>query len=455
MRFNELVHWSDGLFLQPHHLQEMQRSFLDYLRSNRGILFPYNFGVSDLEIDMDVINEGRVVVKRLSAIMPNGQEISIPGNTKINPLTLSIEKNTDKDIVTIYVAVPNWSEQEANLNEDNNGQRLFSTKETVVKDENTGDNEIPLLKRFINARLIESEDEALDCSILPIIKLNYVSRNVTEPKIAVVDYIPPFLVVSDDCPLKHSISELIFQLRRRRDKILSDLSENNFSKDNSDINNIFSILQLRSLNSFEVKLDGLLSTGKIPPFILYLELRSLLGELAALQPLSKKEQVAPYNHYNLLPVFTEIISNIRFLLMSDGYVSYTRIDFVENENFYELSIENENLLTNKDYYISVVTLSDDYNLVKYIESGDNFKLINLSAKQERIRGVKLEEIKNPPRYLPSIKNALWFKICTEDSQTWKDIVNEKAMAIDLSKSVFSEFSASLFITSVSMGSDDE
>ena len=51
MRFEEDVHWTDGLFLQPHHLQRMQYALHSRLRAERAALTPFPYGLVDFEID--------------------------------------------------------------------------------------------------------------------------------------------------------------------------------------------------------------------------------------------------------------------------------------------------------------------------------------------------------------------------------------------------------------------
>jgi predicted component of type VI protein secretion system len=40
MRFEELLHWNDGQFLQPHHFQYQQRIVAEYARLNRSFFLP-------------------------------------------------------------------------------------------------------------------------------------------------------------------------------------------------------------------------------------------------------------------------------------------------------------------------------------------------------------------------------------------------------------------------------
>ena len=39
------IHWQEGLFLQPHHLQRMQKSLRDEISGERRLGWPYPYGV--------------------------------------------------------------------------------------------------------------------------------------------------------------------------------------------------------------------------------------------------------------------------------------------------------------------------------------------------------------------------------------------------------------------------
>ena len=44
------VHWQEGLFLQPHHLQIMQRRLQADIRAARALLTPYCYGVVECRL---------------------------------------------------------------------------------------------------------------------------------------------------------------------------------------------------------------------------------------------------------------------------------------------------------------------------------------------------------------------------------------------------------------------
>jgi predicted component of type VI protein secretion system len=75
------VHWHEGLFLQPHHLQTMQRELLDASWRERRMTWMFPYGVIELKLSTDALENMLVRIDRLRAVMPSGIEIDIPGRT--------------------------------------------------------------------------------------------------------------------------------------------------------------------------------------------------------------------------------------------------------------------------------------------------------------------------------------------------------------------------------------
>ena len=115
MKYPQYVHWSEGQFLQPHHFQQVQRSLLNTINSERTLYSPYTEGVISIEVDEDALRANRVVIKNMSAIMPDGIGLSFPGNCSIEPLTVSFDASKIDSLLTVYLCVPNYLEDEPNI----------------------------------------------------------------------------------------------------------------------------------------------------------------------------------------------------------------------------------------------------------------------------------------------------------------------------------------------------
>ena len=67
------VHWHEGLFLQPHHLQTMARDHVESSSRERRLTWAYPYGVVDLRLSTDALENMLVRIDRLRAVMPSVQ----------------------------------------------------------------------------------------------------------------------------------------------------------------------------------------------------------------------------------------------------------------------------------------------------------------------------------------------------------------------------------------------
>ncbi|MDR3302724.1 MAG: type VI secretion system baseplate subunit TssK [Spirochaetaceae bacterium] len=452
MRFEELLHWNDGQFLQPHHFQYLQKRNLESARGNRVFSMPYPWGLIDFELDKEALSAYRVALRRFSAILPDGLEISEPGNCIIKALDLGKMLEQFPSEMIIYAGVPRWSEYEANLAEDNEagtGKRYLADKKRV-RDENSGENEITVITRRLNACLFTNLDEARDMELLPILKLKVIACENAEPVLSVDEkYIPPFMLLGPDCPLFNTINALLSDTKRCRDKLLNTLSGAQVKTESAATDNTGSLLMLRTLNLYEQRISSLLLAGAATPFSLYLELSSFLAELMGFNPMNAIREIRKYEHEALGPVFNELLSDIRSFILERGGAEYTKREFVsvDNGDYLCAALETVDIVRSEEIYIAIVVNADNDMVIEALETGDVFKLTSPQSKSMRTRGVKLSYLRYPPRYLPVLEKTLWFRLSlAESAKVWREICEEKSVLIDYAQGLFPALKASLYIT---------
>lgn len=455
MRTPQFIHWSEGQFLQPHHFQQMQKSFLQAIDNERAFYTPYKEGLCNLVLDKDALRARRVVVKELSAIMPDGLALSMPGNTSIMPLTLELDTKADSKSVLVYLAVPLYTPDESNLADPKNpSSGRYLLQEHSVVDENTGDNEYAVITRKINSRLITDPNIAKDCTILPIVKLTWVSLDNKEPILSIdEEYTPPYAVLEQHSNIFSMVYELVFELKSCKNKILSDIDNEGFDPSLISGAGTLKLMQLQILNQYINTLSNYLLPDRVTPFTLYLQLSNLLASLKAIFPLSDTSEIVPYDHYNLYYVFKELLTSIRSLISARGTASCIELCFEEDPTLSLLStkLTDEQISKGKEYYLALQSGDNNWKeLIADIESGDNFRLMDQNSAQSRVRGVKLSYVRFPPRYLPlQGSDTVYFKLMREDSaRVWRYIVEDHQMVIDYAQSMFKKFNAKLYISVV-------
>ena len=457
MQFEELLHWNDGQFLQPHHFQYQQRQNMVLWQNNRILSCPYPWGLIEFEIDEYSLAAGRVAVKRFSAILRDGTALSMPGNCLLQPLDLQETLKKNPGEITVYLALPHWSEFEANLVEADSSQqgapaerRRYIPQKRRLRDENTGSNEITLITRQFNVRLSADPQDDKDAQIMPVLKLNVLSQDKTERALEINDkYFPPYVILAASSSLYGILQGLIADIRRCRDKALDILTSLNFKSDNLSGYNAYTVLRLKTLNVYEQRISSLLSSGNVHPYTMYLELTSLLCELMAYDPVNSVRGIKRYDHNDSAPAFMEIIKDIRSFILKEGSIDFICLPFkpIENGRYLYTPITPEDVFRTKSAYLALSSSGDKDSVIKAVEDGDTFKLINPQSKQLRIRGIKLTEEAYPPRFLPVLAATIWFKLdLGESARIWREITDEGGMVVDYVANMFPGLELSLYLS---------
>ena len=83
MTANGQIHWYEGLFLQPHHLQSMQRHILEKIAGERRYRWAHPYGILRMRLSDADLENHRIRFDELHAIMPSGLEVCVPGNAEL------------------------------------------------------------------------------------------------------------------------------------------------------------------------------------------------------------------------------------------------------------------------------------------------------------------------------------------------------------------------------------
>src|SRR5215475_9720564 len=108
------IHWQEGLFLQPHHFQRMQKSLEDEIGSERKLTWPYPYGVIEARLSRDELENKRVRFDKLRVIMPSGLEVNYPSNAELPSLDIAQAFSKGDGSMVISLGVPLWQNNRAN-----------------------------------------------------------------------------------------------------------------------------------------------------------------------------------------------------------------------------------------------------------------------------------------------------------------------------------------------------
>ena len=444
------IHWEEGLFLQPHHLQRMQKNLFDLVGRERGLTWSYPYGVVEAQLSADDLRAFRIQFNRLRAVMPSGLEVNFPENAELPTIDIKQAFAAGGGFM-VYLGVPLWIDSRANTingqNGDSRAKLIYRTREVEYADENTGENPKPMIVRRLNARILLEHEDRSNLEVLPLFR---VTRSTTEessmPQLD-PDFVAPALVLNASPVLREIVRDLASQIEASRKELAVQVARGGFSIETMRGMQFEQIMRLRTLNKFAARLPACVAAGSIPPFFFYLELREMYSELTALYPDKDDFDVLPYNHDNPVLCFRELSSKIRAYVRGSVAASYMKVPFVDDGQYLSASFTDEHFTKPSDYFLGIKSKEDPRAIAAFVEDADKFKLMPRSLATRAIWGVRLKEERIVPLELPASGDLHYFRLLRADSQrVWDLLKLEKQAVIRWSGKDDADYNITLYMT---------
>jgi type VI secretion system protein ImpJ len=445
------VHWHEGLFLLPHHLQRIQRNVVELSSSERRLNWAYPYGLIDARLSNDDLENMRLRFDRLHAIMPSGQEVLFPQDAELPAIDIK-QPFESRGRFAIYLGVPLWFAARANSmnpgqSSDPRAKILYRVAETELADENTGENVKTVLHRRVNARLLLENEDRSDLEVIPLLRvMRAAGEEVGMPR-RDPEFVGPCLVLNGSATLREMIRDLSGQVLASRQELVLQITRGGFSIDTMRGIQFEQVLRLQTLNRYGARLEALIETPNLAPFDIYLELREILGDLAALHPDRDLYQSAPYQHDNPYPCFAELTAKIRELLRGSVAPSFLKLPFVNTNGVLKATMTDDHFLKPSDYFLGIRTKEDPRSLAHLVEDPDRFKLMPESMAGRAIRGVILKEERFPPLELPAQSNLYYFRLLRgESARSWQQIQTERSAVVRWTGNESADYDLTLYMT---------
>lgn len=430
------VHWHEGLFLQPHHLQVTARQGEERFGRERRLGWSHPYGVVDMKLSVDSLENLTVRFERLRAVMPSGLEVDVPETTDLPGLDIKKIFAGTSGAFTVSLAVPLWQAARGNTVDPSSGaagsqvKRLYNVSEATRPDENTGENKQAMLVRRVNARLVVEGDDVSDMEVLPLVRIAHATGDDIGRPQQDKTYVPPCLVLGGSGALLNLVRDLGNQLETTRREGVIELTRGGFSIENLRGIQYEQMLRLRTLNVYAARVASLAGVPGVTPFEMYLEMRGCLGELAALSPDRDPWEAPKYDHDNPGIAIFELDRKIRQLLARGTVAKFVKVAFAKDGAVLAANLEDKHITQPNEYFLGIKTKMDPMELAKLVEDADKFKLMPRSMERLMIYGVRLAEERHPPYELPAQVGLNYFRLLRAESKSmWERIAAEKKVAI--------------------------
>lgn len=303
------VIWQEGMLLRPQHLQHNDRYYDHQLKFRTQLSGDCTWGFLGLELDLQFLNMGKVVISRASGVLPDGSLFDVGGSTRL--LAVDVPVNTGS--TAIYLALPLVADNhiESRRQEQSDVLARYVAYEREVGDSNVGDgcaSVVSCARPDFRLLLGEQGDDQV------YVKLKICEILGTTPDGVISldpDFVPTFLQVRSSVYLLSCLKEVISLLGHRGDTIAERIRSNGKVAEAE----VGDFMMLQLINRTEPLLRHYLAREQVHPQELFCTLLSLLGELATYSSESKRPGMDyRYAHSDQGTSFRRLMEAIRQVL---------------------------------------------------------------------------------------------------------------------------------------------
>jgi type VI secretion system protein ImpJ len=439
MDWENKVIWQEGLFLQPQHLQQQERYFERLIRSSTAGLTPFSHGLSQLEINTDLLALGKFSLRTAAGILPDGTPFDIPRDIEC-PSSIDLPETLRN--ATIYLLLPDrqpGAVETAPADLLETAARFYVTEHEAI-DTNAGYQSVatvPIGK--LRLRFAHEYESRTGCAALGLARV----VEVRPDKSVVIDenYIPPLLFCGVSGMLAGFAAQLQGLLHHRGEELSGRVSEAatrgaSSARGGADISDY---LLLQICNRYEPVITHLAAAaGQIHPESLYRILVALAGELATFTDGRKRPPVFPhYRHDDLSATFRPVIATLRQYLSATLERSAIPIPLQETKSGIRVGEISDRALVTDCTWVLVVTAQVPPETLRrgfpnQVKIGPVEKIRDLITVA--LPGIAVSALPTVPRQLPYYAGRSYFEL-DRTGPFWAALSNSAGIAIHVTGAI--------------------
>jgi type VI secretion system protein ImpJ len=422
---NKIV-WSEGMFLRPQQFQQNDR-YTDWLvRTRVAGLTPYAWGVTNLDINRELLLSGKFAVTSCRGVLEDGTPFAIPEQAD-HPVPLAPAENVRNAIV--YLAVPvrqPGGVETLPMGRDDAAAR-FAASEFSVFDSVAGfDGQANIQIGRLRFRYLLETEERAGYSCLGLARI----VEVRPDRSIVLDerYIPPALACAASQPLQSFIAEIQGLLQQRGQAVAARVVDPSASG----VAEFADFLLLMAVNRYEPLFTHYLTLAELHPERFYASAVQLAGELDTFMSRSKRAtSFPPYRHTDLQATFAAVMGDIRQSLSAVLERTAVPIPLQERRHGIRVApITDRTLIASATLVLAVKAdmqtepLRRNFPMQVKIGPAEQIaKLVNVA-----LPGIPVRALPVAPRQIPYVAGMVYFEL-ERNVPLWRDLQTSGGLAI--------------------------
>ncbi|MFL0799647.1 MAG: type VI secretion system baseplate subunit TssK [Agarilytica sp.] len=428
MSLDSKVVWSEGMFLSPQHFQQQERYLERFVNGKCEAYGAYGWGVSEFEIDQQLLKLGKLSVISAKGVFPDGTPFSVPDLNDPPPV---IELGANLHDVVVSMAIPVRRPGAVDVLSEENAQGLarYYLSEMPVRDvTEEGSENLNVEVAKLRTKLLLDTDDLSGYTCIGVLKIT----ETREDKDIIIDdqYIPTCLDINISNRLSGFLTELVGLLRHRADSIagrLADVRRGGTAE-------VADYMMLQLINRIEPYANHLSLIQGLHPLAMYGELVQMVGELSTFVAKNKRPpEFMRYLHDDLTQTFLPVMSTLRQSLAMVYEQSAVSMPLVEKAYGIRVSeITDRSMLASGTYVLAVsADLTEEVVRTRFpaqIKIGPVERIRQLV--NAAMPGIELKALPVAPRQIPFRSGYCYFEL-EKSSSFWKELQTSGGFALHI------------------------
>jgi type VI secretion system protein ImpJ len=306
MSQNNRILWSEGLFLRPQHFQQQERHLESWIEGRTAALRTHSWGFTELEIERDLLSIGKLGLRRIRGVFPDGTPFAMPEN---EPLPSPLEIGTQLRDQVIYLALPLRKSGALQSKRAGTGTELtrYRSRDLEARDVNTESATTTELEvGALNTLLMSQGEPSDDFARIP---LAHVIECRADGQVVLDDRFVPTVL---RCATASRLSTFLMELQGLLHQRAEALAARAVASGRGGAAEIADFLMLQIINRYEPVVTHLAASPGLHPEDLYRLALEITGELSTLTAASRRPPQFPvYRHDALRASFEPVINSLR------------------------------------------------------------------------------------------------------------------------------------------------
>ena len=450
------VHWAQGGFLTPQHLQAQDAWQQAYALRLHRQFSPYHWGYEALVLREDALATGMATLERFVLLTRQGELISGGvavtaeggGNARVPERSLLELGVPNNDPISLHLVLKRERTLDGlGRHEDRNSRlparhRLNGESRVDPYDPQAPAAEVDFLG--YQAQIVSSLDEGADALLAACESYKFAEIVPNGPgrfKLS-PDYIPPLVALQGSVNLARWTRSLRDLLVSRGADFSSVKRQRGIRAASTSAQEVMRVVMMQTFARYIVDLQEAVRGGVIAPYPLYLQLRELVAEFSVfseeisfaggLRENSAETELPPYDHDNLRVCFRIAFQRAETLIKALTVGAEVGITLTYDGKLYKAELPANLFDSDKTrFYLAFESELRGQDLFGQLSRTGKICSVDEMPRllQAALFGLKIDLLSVPPEELPQkTPNTTYFLIDTRHP-FWQNIRNARNMAV--------------------------